>query len=103
MNSERPLEPNNRGENPEGWAELVDWEADRADQLERELTAARAEIARLQEDKARLIRELTKAFHALNMTPKLPMSLGFHAELYKHNLEVADALLAAIDAARKSP
>lgn len=43
----RPTEPHNAGENPEAWAEIAQWESDRADalqercaELERELKAS---------------------------------------------------------------
>lgn len=31
--SERPVEPHNTSENPEAWAEIAQWESDRADIL----------------------------------------------------------------------
>ena len=41
--TERPPEPNNSSENPEQWALIASWESDRADEMERERNAARAE------------------------------------------------------------
>ncbi len=31
--SDRPVEPHNASENPEAWAEIAQWESDRADIL----------------------------------------------------------------------
>lgn len=42
LNETRPLEPNNASEAPEEWADIVDWEASRADYFESELKEAKA-------------------------------------------------------------
>jgi hypothetical protein len=53
--TERPPEPNNDSENPEQWALIASWESDRADKMERERNAARADVARLRDVLRRIV------------------------------------------------
>jgi len=49
--SERPLEPSNSSENPEQWAQIAQWESDRADE-------ALSQLAQLREDVKPLVTAL---------------------------------------------
>ena len=45
--NDRPLEPCNASEDPEQWAEIAQWESERADEAEEEVAKLKKQLATL--------------------------------------------------------